>query len=99
MLIVSWIMKVAPLGIFALLTQLVGTQCVGLLKTLASFIFVITGTILVHGLLVLQSVGLPAEAIAILLPIDRLLDAVRTAVNVEGDMIGSLVVQKLTMPD
>lgn len=46
--------------------------------------------------LVLESVGLPTEAIAILLPIDRLLDTVRTAVNVEGDMIGSLVVQKLS---
>ncbi|MDE2441128.1 MAG: dicarboxylate/amino acid:cation symporter [Betaproteobacteria bacterium] len=46
--------------------------------------------------LVLESVGLPTEAIAILLPIDRLLDTVRTAVNVEGDMVGSLVVQKLT---
>ena len=45
--------------------------------------------------LVLESVGLPTEAIAILLPIDRLLDTVRTAVNVEGDMVGSLVVQKL----
>ena len=45
--------------------------------------------------LVLQSVGLPTEAIAILLPIDRILDTVRTAVNVEGDMVGSLVVQKL----
>lgn len=44
--------------------------------------------------LVLQSVGLPVEAIAILLPIDRLLDTFRTAVNVEGDMVGSLVVQK-----
>jgi Na+/H+-dicarboxylate symporter len=38
---------------------------------------------------------LPAEAIAILLPIDRPLDAFRTAVNVEGDMVGSLVVQRL----
>lgn len=45
--------------------------------------------------LVLQSVGLPIEAIAILLPIDRLLDTVRTAVNVEGDMVGCLVVQKV----
>ena len=45
--------------------------------------------------LVLESVGLPTEAIAILLPIDRLLDTVRTAVNVEGDMVGSLIVQKL----
>lgn len=46
--------------------------------------------------LVLESVGLPTEAIALLLPIDRLLDTVRTAVNVEGDMIGSLVVQHVT---
>lgn len=49
--------------------------------------------------LVLQSVGLPTEAIAILLPIDRILDTTRTAVNVEGDMIGSLIVQKLTGAD
>jgi Na+/H+-dicarboxylate symporter len=45
--------------------------------------------------MVLQSVGLPAEAIAILLPVDRLLDTLRTAANVEGDMVGSLVVQQL----
>jgi Na+/H+-dicarboxylate symporter len=45
--------------------------------------------------LVLESVGLPTEAIAILLPIDRILDTVRTTVNVEGDMIGSLIVQKI----
>jgi Na+/H+-dicarboxylate symporter len=220
MLIVSWIMKVAPIGIFALLTKLVATQNIALLGTLAKFIIVVIGTTLFHGfvvlplilyaitrvtpvfffrgareslvtafatssssatlpvtlrcaeshlkvdkniagfvvslgatvnmdgtalyeaaaalfianltgielnllqqtivfitamlaaigapgipsagmvtmVMVLQSVGLPAEAIAILLPIDRLLDAVRTVVNVEGDMIGSLVVQKLTKP-
>lgn len=51
---------------------------------------------MVTMVMVLQSVGLPAEAIAILLPIDRLLDTVRTTVNVEGDMIGSLVVQHVT---
>lgn len=49
---------------------------------------------MVTMVMVLQSVGLPAEAIAILLPIDRLLDAFRTAINVEGDMVGSLVVQR-----
>ena len=51
---------------------------------------------MVTMIMVLQSVGLPAEAVAILLPIDRLLDTVRTAVNVEGDMVGSLVVQHVT---
>lgn len=47
--------------------------------------------------LVLQSVGLPVEAIALLLPIDRILDTVRTAVNVQGDMVGSLVVERLAL--
>jgi Na+/H+-dicarboxylate symporter len=50
---------------------------------------------MVTMVLVLQSVGLPAEAIAILLPVDRLLDTLRTTINVEGDMTASLVVQKI----
>ena len=51
---------------------------------------------MVTMVMVLQAVGLPAEAIAILLPIDRLLDTFRTTVNVEGDMVGSLIVQKIS---
>ena len=216
LMLVGWIMRLAPLGIMALLLQLVATQDMALLATLIKFIVVVVGTMLLHGMvvlplilylvtgvtplkfwrgarealvtafatssssatlpvtlrcveqhlhvkrdiagfviplgatlnmdgtalyeaaaalfvanlagieldlmqqmivfftamigamgapgipsagmvtmvMVLQSVGLPAEAIAILLPIDRLLDAFRTAVNVEGDMVGSLVVQK-----
>jgi len=50
---------------------------------------------MVTMVMVLQSVGLPVEAIALLLPIDRLLDAVRTMVNVQGDLATSLVVQRL----
>ena len=217
LMIVGWIMRLAPLGLAALLLQLVASQQGGLLKSLAHFIVVVTGTTLFHGLvvlplilwlftrmspvrffkgarealitafatsssaatlpvtlrcteqhlhvrkdianfvvplgatvnmdgtalyeaaaalfvarlagieldiasqmiifsvamlgaigapgipsvgmlsmvLVLESVGLPTEAIAILLPIDRILDTVRTAVNVEGDMVGSLIVQEL----
>ena len=49
---------------------------------------------MVTMIMVLQSVGLPAEAIAILLPIDRLLDTVRTVVNVQGDMMTSVVVDR-----
>ncbi len=55
----------------------------------------IPSTGMLSMVLVLESVGLPTEAIALLLPIDRILDTVRTAVNVEGDMVGSLVVDKL----
>ena len=54
---------------------------------------------MVTMVMVLQSVGLPVEAIAILLPIDRILDTVRTMVNVEGDLVGSLVVQKWIRQD
>ncbi|ENW06650.1 dicarboxylate/amino acid:cation symporter [Acinetobacter beijerinckii] len=49
---------------------------------------------MVTMIMVLQSVGLPAEAIAILLPIDRLLDTVRTVVNVQGDMMISVIVDR-----
>lgn len=49
---------------------------------------------MVTMVMVLQSVGLPAESIAVLLPVDRILDTLRTTVNVEGDMIGSLLVQR-----
>ena len=52
---------------------------------------------MVTMVMVLQSVGLPVEAIAILLPIDRPLDTLRTVVNVEGDMVGCLVVQKFSI--
>ena len=44
--------------------------------------------------MVLLAVNIPLEAIAILLVIERPLDTIRTAVNVEGDLIGSLVVSK-----
>ncbi len=51
---------------------------------------------MVTMIMVLQAVGLPAEAVAILIPIDRFLDTIRTAVNVQGDMVGSVIVQHLT---
>lgn len=44
--------------------------------------------------MVLLAVGIPLEAIAILLVIERPLDTIRTSVNVEGDLIGSAVVQR-----
>jgi len=43
---------------------------------------------------VLLAVGIPLEAIGILLLIERPLDTFRTAVNVQGDLIGAIVVQR-----
>lgn len=50
---------------------------------------------MVTMVMVLQAVGLPVEAIAILLPIDRFLDAIRTTVNVTGDAVGCVVVDRV----
>jgi Na+/H+-dicarboxylate symporter len=50
---------------------------------------------MVTMIMVLQSVGLPAGAVAILIAIDRPLDTIRTVVNVEGDCIGACVVQRI----
>lgn len=43
---------------------------------------------------VLLSVGIPLEAIGLLLLIERPLDTFRTAVNVEGDLLATLVAQR-----
>ncbi len=48
------------------------------------------GLVLLAG--VLASVGLPAEGIALILGVDRVLDMTRTAVNVSGDAMVTMVV-------
>lgn len=45
--------------------------------------------------MVLLAVGLPLEAIGILLIVERPLDMIRTACNVEGDLVGSAVIDRL----
>ena len=44
--------------------------------------------------MVLLAIGVPLEAIAILLVVERPLDTIRTSLNVEGDLVGALVVNK-----
>ncbi len=45
--------------------------------------------------MVMLAVGIPLEAIGLLLLIERPLDTIRTAVNVQGDLIGAVVVERL----
>lgn len=52
----------------------------------------VPGVGLITLALVLQQVGLPVEGIALIIGVDRLLDMLRTAVNVTGDATVSLVV-------
>lgn len=48
--------------------------------------------------MVLTMVGIPAEGIAIILGVDRLLDMARTVPNVTGDLATSLIVARLERP-
>jgi len=49
---------------------------------------------MVTMIVVLESVGLPTEAVGLLITIDRFLDTFRTMANVEGDAVVSLCVAK-----
>ena len=44
--------------------------------------------------MVLTQVGLPLEGIAIVMGVDRILDMIRTALNVTGDAMVTLVINK-----
>jgi Na+/H+-dicarboxylate symporter len=75
-----------PLGSGALLT-------VVLTATLASIgTAAVPGVGLITLAMVLQQVGLPVEGIALIIGVDRLLDMLRTAVNVTGDATVSVIV-------
>jgi Na+/H+-dicarboxylate symporter len=56
----------------------------------------VPGVGLVMLTMVLHNVGVPVEGIALLIGIDRLLDMVRTAVNIMGDMTVTMFVAKST---
>lgn len=49
---------------------------------------------LVAIILLLNMIGLPAEAIALIMVTDRVLDMLRTTVNVWGDSIGAVVIAR-----
>ena len=54
----------------------------------------VPGVGLITLALVLEQAGLPVEGIALIIGVDRLLDMVRTAVNVTGDATVSVIVGK-----
>jgi Na+/H+-dicarboxylate symporter len=49
---------------------------------------------MVTMIVVLEAVGLPTEAVGLLIAIDRLLDTVRTMANVEGDAVTAVIVTR-----
>lgn len=54
----------------------------------------VPGVGLVMLAMVLNQVGLPVDGIALIIGVDRLLDMVRTAVNVTGDTVATVVIAK-----
>ncbi len=82
-------------------------QVYGMDLTMSAYITVVItatlasiGTAAVPGVglitlaMVLGQVGIPVEGIALIIGVDRLLDMVRTAVNVTGDSVASVVVAR-----
>jgi len=57
----------------------------------------IPGAGLIMMTMILQSVGLSVEYIALIIAVDRFLDMFRTSINVWGDLIGAKVINTLTM--
>lgn len=45
-------------------------------------------------IIILNAVGLPAEGIALVLPVDRILDMCRTTVNIYGDACGAVIIAR-----
>ena len=73
--------------------SLTGYLMVILTATLASIGTAgVPGVGLITLALVLQQVGLPVEGIALIIGVDRLLDMIRTAINVTGDAAVSTIV-------
>ena len=54
---------------------------------------------LVTLVMVLDTVGLPGEAVSIIMSVDWLVDRVRTAVNVLGDAFGAAIVAHLSQEE
>jgi Na+/H+-dicarboxylate symporter len=54
----------------------------------------VPGVGLIMLAMVLKQVGLPVEGVALIIGVDRLLDMVRTAVNVTGDAVASCVIAR-----
>jgi len=54
----------------------------------------VPGAGLIMLTMVLTSVGLPIEGIALIAGVDRILDMGRTCLNVTGDMVGALVIHR-----
>ena len=72
----------------------------GYLTVIAMAVLASIGTAGVPGVglvmltMVLSQVGLPIEGIALILGVDRLMDMIRTAVNISGDAVVSMIVAK-----
>ncbi|MEN3791281.1 dicarboxylate/amino acid:cation symporter [Fulvimarina sp. MAC3] len=72
----------------------------GYLTVIAMAVLASIGTAGVPGVglvmltMVLTQVGLPIEGIALILGVDRLMDMIRTAVNITGDAVVSMIVAK-----
>jgi Na+/H+-dicarboxylate symporter len=55
----------------------------------------VPGAGMVMLVIVLNSVNIPIEGIALIFAVDRILDMFRTTVNVTGDMVVAVIIQEM----
>lgn len=101
MTVVKGAMLLAPFAVFGLMAQL--TSNVGFDVLLGMGVYVLTVfagllsiLVLYLGILamVLGSVGVPVGGLALILGVDRILDMARSAVNVTGDLVACVVMDR-----
>ena len=75
----------------------IGQQCVIIMTAVLSSIGTagVPGSGMIMLAMVLQSVGLPVEGIALVAGVDRVLDMMRTVVNITGDQSAAVCVDSL----
>ena len=74
------ILKLSPIGVFCLLSPVIASNGPAIIGSLA---------------MVLTSVGLPVDGIALVAGVDRIFDMGRTVVNITGDASCCIIVSNM----
>lgn len=99
------ILKLSPIGVFCLLSPVIASNGPAIIGSLAMVLLaayvcyiihaVVPGAGMVMLAMVLASVGLPVDGIALVAGVDRIFDMGRTVVNITGDASCCIIVSNM----
>ena len=94
--VTNWVMKFAPIGVFGLIGMTVAQMGLSALLPLGYFILIAYVTMVIFCVVVLlasvSTIGVPVAGLTFIAGIDRFVDMGRTAVNVVGNTVATLVI-------